>query len=222
MYNATIVVHVVGSDSSGSALSLSGVTLTDTAGSQLPVVFSGSLTSQLVTPTPCPGGICPTATDTATPTATPTPEPLSCPVVIGVASMCLLPSASTANIGDTITVQVIVTNASDIGSYEFKIAYDPTVLTFNDAVDAGFLGSSGRTVQCPAPVTDTGTVLFGCVTIGSSPPGPDAPGVLATLTFTAVANVPHSSALQFTKSTLSDPLADAIAVSATDGSVTIQ
>jgi hypothetical protein len=219
---ATIQMHVIGSNSSTSALQLSNVKLTDTAGAQLPVLFNGAVTSELVTPTPCPGGICPTPTDTATPTATATPNPISCPTALGVASMCLRPSAITVNAGDTFSVEVIVTNASDIGSFEFELSFDGVRMTPISAVDAGFLGSSGRTVQCPPEIIDPSgsKIRFGCATIGASPPGPDAPGVLAVVTFTA--NISGSFPLQFTKSTLSDPLADPILVSATDGSVTIQ
>ncbi|MBF6601308.1 MAG: hypothetical protein IVW36_12445 [Dehalococcoidia bacterium] len=216
---ATVQLRVASAGTS--SLALSNVVITDPAGTPIPATTEdGTLNSVAVTPTPCPGGICPTPTDTATPTATPTPAPISCPNTPGTATMCLLPSTQTVAVGATFTVQVIVTNASDIGSYQFRLAFDAVRLTFVSVEDAGFLGSSGRTVQCPPPVTDTGTVFFGCVTVGSSPPGPTAPGVLATVTFTA--NLAGSVPLQFTKSTLSDPLANPIAVTAIDGSVTVQ
>jgi hypothetical protein len=133
--------------------------------------------------------------------------------------MCLIPSTQVVTTGDTFIVEVVADRASNLGSYEFRIAFDPSKLTAISAVDSGFLGSSGRTVLCPPPVFGTGTVLLACASLGSSPPGPDAPGILGTVTFTA--NAAGSSALQFTKSTLSDPLANPIPVTALDGSVVI-
>lgn len=217
---ATVRLHVVGTGSS--ALTLTNTILTDPAGNPIPAtVEDGSITSSLVTPTPCPGGVCPTPTDTATPSPTSTPLPISCALVTaGNATMCLLPNTQTVAAGDTFTVEVLVDHASDIGSYEFKLSFDQVRVSAVAAVDGGFLGSTGRTVVCPPEIIDAGTIDFGCATIGSSPPGPTAPGVLAVVTLQAV--VSGNVQLQFTKSTLSDPLANPIPVSAIDGSVTIQ
>ena len=117
-------------------------------------------------------------------------------------------------------VTEVVDRASNIGSYQFQITFDGVRLTADTATDGGFLGSTGRTVLCPVPVITSGSISFACASVGTSPPGPSAPGLLATLTFTA--DLAGSSTLHFAKATLSDPLANPIPVTPLDGSVIIQ
>jgi hypothetical protein len=201
-----------------SAVVLSNTIVTDPKGFTIPAVTEdGSISSVVVTPTPCPG-VCPTATPTSTPSPSPTPLPISCPGTLS-ATMCLIPSTQTVAASSTFTVQVIVDRASNLGSYEFRLAFDQVRLAAVTAVDYGFLASTGRTVVCPPPVIGPGTIDFGCASIGTTPPGPTAPSILATVTFSA--NLAGTSALSFTKSTLSDPLANPIPVTAIDGSVVV-
>ncbi len=214
-------VHFLVAGAGTSAVMLSAAIITNVSGTPIPAITgNASITSIFVTPTPCPGGICPTATSTSTPTATPTPLPLACPSVPGSAVMCLLPSTQTVPVGTNFSVEVVLNNAANIGAYEFILSFDAVRLTPLSAVDAGFLGSTGRTIFCPSQVIGPGTIRFACASIGASPPGPTAPGVLAIVTFAT--NIVGSSPLSFTKATLSDPLANSIVVTGIDGSVTIQ
>jgi hypothetical protein len=125
-----------------------------------------------------------------------------------------------ANVGSAFTVEVVADRASNVGSFQFQLTFDAIRLTPNRAEDGGFLGSTGRTVLCPATIFGPGTITFACASLGSSPPGPSAPGVLGIVTFTP--NLLGTSALHFAKATLSDPLANPIPVTALDGSVVIQ
>ena len=192
------------------AVTLQSVLLTNPSGLAITTLTeNGSVTGA-----PCDGP-CPTATNTPLPTVTPTPAPVSCPG----ANMCLAPSTQNVTAGDTFTVDVIADNASNIGSYEFDLAFDGLRVVAVSVADSGFLGSTGRSVVCPSPLIGSSDIDFGCATFGG-PGGPEAPAVLATITFSAV--LPGTSTLHFTKSTMSDPLANPITVVATDGSVTIQ
>ncbi|MDE3096602.1 MAG: hypothetical protein KGK07_11480 [Chloroflexota bacterium] len=214
-------VHFLVAGPGTSAVMLSSVIITDVVGTPLPAVTeNASITSIVVTPTPCPGGICPTATSTSTPTPTPTPLPISCPPVAGSAVICLVPATQTVAVGSNFSVDVVVDNATDIGAYEFIISFDAVRLTPLSAVDGGFLGSTGRSIYCPAPIIGPGTIRFACASVGASPPGPTAPGILSIVTFGT--NLVGSSTLTFTKTTLSDPLANPIPATGIGGSVTIQ
>ncbi len=137
-----------------------------------------------VTIVPCDG---PCPTPTATPTAgTPTATPGA-----GGAVFSMDPASTSAAVNDTITLQVRVANATNVGSYDLLLdyayddqgAFEPDVLEFVDFSDGGFLGSTGRPVTCLPPSLDLLSVRFGCVTSGPAPPGPGGAGVLATVRF---------------------------------------
>lgn len=63
------------------------------------------------------------------------------PITTALVSMNV--SDVTPNIGDTITVDVDVTNTTDLFSYGFEIGYDPAVLSFVSASQGSFLNESG-------------------------------------------------------------------------------
>lgn len=214
------VVHLAFVGSGTTALQLTGVILTTPSAVTIPSAAEhGSLSASLATPTPCPGGICPTPTDTPTPTATPTPFGLACPPAAG-ASMCVVPASQTAPDASTFTVQVVVNNVTNLGAYEFELAFDPGIIAYVSVANADFLGSTGRTVACPAPILGPTSVRFGCVSQGTSPPAPSGSGALATVTFVAAA--PGTSPLTLALATLSDPLGSDIPVTATGGQAVVQ
>ena len=135
------------------------------------------------------GPSCPTATPTSTPGAS-TATPAS-----GTATLSVDPPSLTTAVGSTFSVDVRIANASDVGSYDVLLdygnddlgAFEPGVLEFVDAVDGGFLGSTGRAVTCLPPSVDGISVRIGCVTSGPAPPGPGGAGLLATVRFHVVA-----------------------------------
>jgi hypothetical protein len=86
-----------------------------------------------------------------------------------------------------VTVDVQIEDARDLGGYTFDVLFDPSVLTFVDATNGPFLGSTGRSVICDAPLTGTGTVTLTCTTAGLAA-GPDGSGLLTTLTFAPIAD----------------------------------
>lgn len=109
-----------------------------------------------------------------------------------------------------------------LGSHESEIDYDPTLLTFVDADNGDFLGSTGRTVALCISSDDpvVGTVRFGCVTQGETPAGATGSGVLATFTFQAISE--GVSPLDFTAiSSLGTVFGFTIPATFIGGSVTI-
>jgi subtilisin family serine protease len=81
------------------------------------------------------------------------------------------------------TVNAVISDVADLGSFEFDLGYDPALVHVESAAVAPFLGSTGRTLYPVGPETDNGTgmVSLGAFSAGSAP-GPAGTGVLASLT----------------------------------------
>jgi hypothetical protein len=152
--------------------------------------------------------------------------------LIAVAVLALLSVVSTAaaqeptvrlevpstdeRVGDApFPITVVVEDVVNLGAFEFKLAFDPAVLSFADVVEGPFLSSSGRLVECLDPSIEPASVLFRCVTLGPEPPGADGSGTLAIVTFELVA--PGTSPLRFEVLTLAQPDAERIPAASEDG-----
>jgi len=192
-----------------SPLHLQDVTLADIGGTSIPsTVQDGAVTvSSGPTPTPAP---------TSTPTSTSTPGPSPTP---GGTLVRVDPSSQTVSVGDNFSLNIRIENVENLGSYEWLLTFDPAVSGFVSVSNGSFLGSGGRTVFCPGAILDTGSVRFGCSTAGTTPPGPSGAGVLATITFSALAA--GTSPLDLVWVQLSDPLANDIPTTIQDGDVTV-
>jgi len=120
-------------------------------------------------------------------------------------------SPATVSLHDSVPVGIDIDHVADLGAYEWVLTYDPTILVLaGDPVNGTFLGSTGRSVFCPDPILDEGTVRLGCVSSGTTG-GPSGPGVLSTLTFTARASGSTSLCLSWVQ--LSDSLGNDIPIS---------
>jgi hypothetical protein len=101
-------------------------------------------------------------------------------------------SPGTASVGATVSVTINIDNVANLGAYEWKLEFDPTIVQYVDVVDGtgtppSFLGSTGRSVSCLPPILDVGTVRFGCVSSRPPDTGPSGSDVLSTVTFKAKA-----------------------------------
>ncbi len=87
-------------------------------------------------------------------------------------------------------VDVVIEGVTDLGGFEFRIDYDPGVVsvTGEDQVTLGpFLGSTGKsTLPFPVVEDDEGYVLFSAVGYPKDPAGPNGSGTLATVSFTVI------------------------------------
>lgn len=112
--------------------------------------------------------------------------------------------------GATITVTVNVDSLQTIAGYNINFTYDQTVLTATNAVNGEVPGTFVRNVTNPGEVR---LALAG--TEGSTSTNP---GVLATVTFTVLANANKNCALTFTTVSLKDENGATIAgVTGTNG-----
>ena len=127
--------------------------------------------------------------------------------------------SSWATNGGNLQVTIRVEGVQNLGAYEWGIAFDPAVLEYVSVENRPFLGSTGRSVYCPAPILDVGSVRFGCATAGATPYGPLGSDVLSTLTLSPVA--PGQTTLSFALAGLSNELGDSIDVTAVGGCIVI-
>lgn len=124
--------------------------------------------------------------------------------------------------GGTFEVRVEVEGVTDLGAFEFNLAFDPAVLAFEGVEASGFLGSTGRSVGCVdadffTPQHDI--FAFACATLGPEPPGPSGAGVLATAKFHPIGRGPSPLSLSGVK--LAGTLGQDIPVSAEGNSIII-
>jgi hypothetical protein len=130
--------------------------------------------------------------------------------------------ASVAEGDAAFQVQISVAGVTNLGAYEWQLAFDPNVVAFVSPADPGamngpFLGSTGRHVDCVPPVLppseglEPGNVRFGCLTGGSAPAGPNGGGLLSTVAFQPVAD--GAPNIQFVCAGLGDPLGNNIPIS---------
>jgi hypothetical protein len=80
-----------------------------------------------------------------------------------------------------VAIDIVVQNATDIGAFEFELAY-PTSVSHDSWSEGPFLTLSGRTSTCNELITERSS-LIGCNTLGPTPAGVSGSGVLATVLF---------------------------------------
>jgi cohesin domain-containing protein len=94
--------------------------------------------------------------------------------------------SATVNIGDTFSINLNVVDAVSLTSWQFDLAYDPTILQANLVTEGPFLSSAGTTFFTPGVIDNT-TGLLSLVSasfVDLTPPSGN--GVLATVQFTAL------------------------------------
>jgi general secretion pathway protein D len=139
----------------------------------------------------------------------------------GVAAIQLIPAAAAVSVGDVVTVQVLVSNATNVGSVPFHLRYDKSVLQFQPGAQEGpFMNADGTgTVFLANDVGGGGEVVVGLSRLGAST-GASGGGVLATFQFLAVN--PGNSGFVFTGASVKDPQARNLPASFNAGQVEVQ
>ena len=102
----------------------------------------------------------------------------------------LAPSASTVNVGGAFTINLTVTDVTDLAVWEFRLFYLNTILNCTSAAKGPFLEKDGNLSFFTSNIYPTydathGCLLFGATRYGSGP-GVDGSGTLATIAFQAM------------------------------------
>ncbi len=121
--------------------------------------------------------------------------------------------------GSTVSVDVKLAGASDLGSYGFTLSWDANILDLVGVTNGTFLGSTGRSVTCGAPVKAPGSVTFGCQTSGGAA-GPQGAGVLTTIQFTILSL--GVTPVSLSAVTVATSTGVPYSISANDGTITTQ
>ena len=105
-------------------------------------------------------------------------------------SVSIQPATSSVTQGDTFTVDIAITGAADLVAYQFDLTFDPAVLAATGVTMGPFLTSGGgSSVFVPGDFTTTPGVISGTAEtlVGGTTPGVSGDGVLAHISFSAIA-----------------------------------
>jgi hypothetical protein len=120
------------------------------------------------------------------------------------ANVTFVPPNVLATVGDTVTIEVHISQATRVGSVPFHVAYDPKLLQFVLGTEGGFLKQDGATSIFNAQASSLNEVFVALARVGVPTGASSANEVpLCTLQFQAIA--PGSTALRFTEAAVLDP-----------------
>lgn len=95
-------------------------------------------------------------------------------------------------VGEQFEVDVVVQDAEHVASFDFTIAYDANLLSFQRMESVGDFLTSGerQDLLCGDPISQTGLLSVACVTVDApvclgGPPGASGSGLLGTVIFKA-------------------------------------
>ncbi|MDW7679816.1 MAG: FlgD immunoglobulin-like domain containing protein, partial [bacterium] len=133
------------------------------------------------------------------------------------------PQVTEMRIGNPASVDVVLEGITDLGSFEFEIAFDGAVVNItqvSDVTQGAFLGSTGRSVIPVGPNIDnnTGSVVYGAASVGAQA-GANGNGVLATIVWTPLAEGKSPIVLKNVK--IADTKGAQIAVLDEDGELNV-
>jgi hypothetical protein len=131
-----------------------------------------------------PGVNAPPATAPPVPPAKPDGQAVEPPA--GSARVTFVPGQASAQLNGTITVSLMVDNATDLASTPMQVRFDPKILRLNDVVRGKLLASDGQQVAFSKNVlNDTGEAT---VNVSRFPTtgGITGSGSIVTLVFQAV------------------------------------
>jgi hypothetical protein len=133
-------------------------------------------------------------------------------------------SQTVAAVGDIYTVNVSISDVSNLYGYELKLYYNSTLMNGTQAIEGPFLKSGGQTFFYTVNFTDnynsTHGLLYIVCTLTGNLSGVSGSGVLATVKFEALA-LGNSSLLHLADVKASDPNSSSISHEDSDGSVTV-
>jgi hypothetical protein len=126
------------------------------------------------------------------------------PAVCAATTIQITPTPKTVTVGDTFTLDVDVTGATDLYAFQFGLTFNPSVLQLLSDTEGAFLPGGGTTVnQALSQFPDlggtidnvAGSLTFAGDSLLGAVPGVTGNGTLGVLQFSALA--PGTSALSF-------------------------
>jgi adhesin HecA-like repeat protein len=129
------------------------------------------------------------------------------------------PTTQTTSSGTVVTVDVDISNVTDLYGYQFDLTFNPSVLQAVSSSEGPFLASGGSTFFIPGTNDNVGgTVAATADTLLTAVGGVSGSGVLAVFTFDAIGN--GTSTLGIQNELLLDSNINIISDTTKSGSVT--
>ena len=98
------------------------------------------------------------------------------------------PTSSTVNVGNSVTLDVNISNVTNLYAFQFDLSFAPGTLSSVSIVEGSFLPTVGATFFIPGTIDNIGgTVASTADTLLGSGPGVNGSGTLAILTLTGLA-----------------------------------
>jgi hypothetical protein len=130
------------------------------------------------------------------------------------------PTTTNTTAGNTMALNVDISAAPDLFSYQFDIDFNPSVLPATVVTEGSFLPSSGSTFFITGTIDNVaGTIVFTADTLIGPGPGVNRSGVLATIDFTAIGS--GTSSVDLANLIFLDSTGAPINVSTTSSSVDV-
>src|SRR5215468_3003612 len=102
----------------------------------------------------------------------------------------------TVNVGDTFIIPISIADVTDLTSWQFDLAFNPTIVNVNSVTEGPFMSSFGLTLFGPGAIDNiAGLISLVTDSYVDLPPDPSGNGVLANIEFSALA--PGVSPLTF-------------------------
>lgn len=136
---------------------------------------------------------------------------------LGAQAATLTVSAPTVTTGSSVNVDVLVSDIVDLSTFQFSLAYDATLLSFNNFTEGSFLGTAAQTDY---GIGDTSSgVLSSVYGTTFQPTGVNGSGGLITLHFNTLGA--GTSFLNFSDVLFLDSGANDIVTTAVNGALTV-
>ncbi|MGC2657073.1 MAG: cohesin domain-containing protein [Bryobacteraceae bacterium] len=97
------------------------------------------------------------------------------------------PAAPTEAVGQSFTLSVEISGASDLYGYQFDLGFDPTVLEATSVTEGAFLAAGGQTIFVPGSIDNTGgSITANADVLNGAVSGVNGNGDLLDVTFKAL------------------------------------
>ncbi|MDM8550390.1 cohesin domain-containing protein [Desulfobacterales bacterium HSG2] len=132
-------------------------------------------------------------------------------------SVRIISDSQTFGIGQMFTMDIMIYGAENLGSFEFELNFDPSVLEGEEIRLGNFLGSTEREdLEVENRIdNETGLMKYAVTTLAPTPPGPNGDGLLVTITWRPKAVGEFT--LDMTTLQATDPEANTISIATMDG-----
>ena len=141
----------------------------------------------------------------------------SLPAVAQTTTFHLQPSVTEAEVGEVVSVAVVVENVVNLGAFEFHLGFDSSILQPENVELGSLLASTGRTPVPLGPEFNANELRFAGASYGNVD-GADGTGVVAVVSLRVVAA--GVSLLSFNRVIVTDKDAEVLPADGVDGLIT--